>query len=474
MSTPVFCSIEEIKGSVKEALQTRGYVIVAGYSHRKHKYRFCFSEEEVEAERIAAQQMYKHLGKYGYNKLYYGYLPEVPYLPPTCKRASTNGAEEFLVIRYLAIRYGHDGRPMPEDWYPSGSDLKEWRASLTNADVTVRWLSQGQYGLGYNRDYGIFILAKEHGEWVWPNRAQLNLAYQSIVEADIPEENAVIHIKPANTRGSVLTKKKAMEKLFPEARIIEEKWDNAYNCAFSAANGDDDSVDLRREVARTILNGNKTRSNVRAMDPLGYGWEHEVRIAADFLFHNKPFDKYPFEEVLLWMHTFVDRGYPVIFKGEAARYIIENMVTYIQRPQGETGVFDLRADKLADGISILTRTDEGADVRAEVTVGPDCVALSFEVISAVLASTAERKGRLFDRFVKDVLTAKEPVIYFVAGSDNKTRRSLVEGRELLATSLTPADILYLARQRGVNMPAMVVEKALPGQRGLLVRTNITK
>lgn len=34
MSTPVFCSIEEIKGSVKEALQTRGYVIVAGYSHR--------------------------------------------------------------------------------------------------------------------------------------------------------------------------------------------------------------------------------------------------------------------------------------------------------------------------------------------------------------------------------------------------------------------------------------------------------
>ena len=40
--------------------------------------------------------------------------------------------------------------------------------------------------------------------------------------------------------------------------------------------------------------------------------------------------------------------------------------------------------------------------------------------------------------------------------------------------LTPADILYLARQRGANMPAMVVEKALPGQRGLLVRTNITK
>lgn len=457
---------------MKESLQTRGYVIVAGYSHRKHKYRFCFSEEEVEAERIAAQQMHKHLGKYGYNSLYYGYCPEAPYLPPTDKRASANSAEEFLVIRYLAIRYGHDGRPFPEDWYPSGSDLKEWRASLTNADVTVRWLSQGQYGLGYNRDYGIFILAKEHGEWVWPNRAQLNLAYRSIVEANIPEEDAVVHIKPANTHGSALTKKKAMEKLFPEARIIEEKWNNAYNCALSATNGDDDSVDLRREVARTILNGNNTRSNARAMDPLGYEWEREVRTATAFLFHNKPFDKYPFEEVLLWMHTFVERGYPVIFKGNAAHYIIESMVAYLKRPKKKTGAFDLRADKLADGISILTRTDEG--VRAEVTVGPDCVALSFEVISAVLASTAERKGRLFDRFVKDVLTSKEPVQYFVAGSDNKTRKSLVDGRELLAIYLTPADILYIARQRGVNMPEMVVEKALPGQRGLLVRTNITK
>lgn len=457
---------------MKESLQTRGYVIVAGYSHRKHKYRFCFSEEEVEAERIAAQQMHKHLGKYGYNSLYYGYCPEAPYLPPTDKRASANSAEEFLVIRYLAIRYGHDGRPFPEDWYPSGSDLKEWRASLTNADVTVRWLSQGQYGLGYNRDYGIFILAKEHGEWVWPNKAQLNLAYQSIVEANIPEEDAVVHIKPANTHGNALTKKKAMEKLFPEARIIEEKWNNAYNCALSATNGDDDSVDLRREVARTILNGNNTRSNARAMDPLGYEWEHEVRTATAFLFHNKPFDKYPFEEVLLWMHTFVERGYPVIFKGDAAHYIIESMVAYLKRPKKKTGAFDLRADKLADGISILTRTDEG--VRAEVTVGPDCVALSFEVISAVLASTAERKGRLFDRFVKDVLTSKEPVQYFVAGSDNKTRKSLVDGRELLAIYLTPADILHIARQRGVNMPAMVVEKALPGQRGLLVRTNLPK
>ena len=228
-----------------------------------------------------------------------------------------------------------------------------------------------------------------------------------------------------------------------------------------------DPVDPRREVASII-------AKVSAVHPGRYTYEKRRAEDANELVASPKPSKWAFEEILSWLRDYVEPGYPVIFKGEAARYIVENMVTYIQRPQGETGVFDLRADKLADGISILTRTDEGADVRAEVTVGPDCVALSFEVISAVLASTAERKGRLFDRFVADVVASKEPVLYFVAGSDNKTRKSLVDGRELLATSLTPADILYIARQRGIAMPTMVVEKALPGQRGLLVRTNITK
>ena len=77
-------------------------------------------------------------------------------------------------------------------------------------------------------------------------------------------------------------------------------------------------------------------------------------------------------------------------------------------------------------------------------------------------------------YINQLASSLSESVLNLAKSDNKTRRSLVEGRELLATSLTPADILYLARQRGVNMPVMVVEKALPGQRGLLVRTHFTK
>lgn len=55
MSTPVFCSVKETKGSLREELLTRGYIIAFFISHNKYKFRFCFSEEEVEAEHKAAR-----------------------------------------------------------------------------------------------------------------------------------------------------------------------------------------------------------------------------------------------------------------------------------------------------------------------------------------------------------------------------------------------------------------------------------
>ena len=179
-------------------------------------------------------------------------------------------------------------------------------------------------------------------------------------------------------------------------------------------------------------------------------------------------------------YLYVGPGYPVIFKGEAARSITWDIVAYLQRPEGEAGIFDLREDKLAEGASILTHVGEKEAVKVTVTHGPSCYALSFDCYKRSsdgmwdLRAGAKREEQAFEQFVDDVRASKEPVFYFVAGSDNRTRRSLVEGRELLATSLTPADILYIARNRGVNMPAMVVEKALLGQRGLLVRTHFPK
>lgn len=231
-----------------------------------------------------------------------------------------------------------------------------------------------------------------------------------------------------------------------------------------------DPVDPRREIAETI-------AKVSTHHPGRKAWM--VDDVNDLVASPKP-SKYAFEEVLSWMRTYVGPGYPVIFKGEAARSITWDIVAYLQRPEGEAGIFDLREDKLAEGASILTHVGEKEAVKVTVTHGPSCYALSFDCYKRSsdgmwdLRAGAKREEQAFEQFVQDVRSSKEPVFYFVAGSDNRTRRSLVEGRELLATSLTPADILYIARNRGVNMPAMVVEKALPGQRGLLVRTHFPK
>lgn len=233
-----------------------------------------------------------------------------------------------------------------------------------------------------------------------------------------------------------------------------------------------DPVDPRREVASII-------AKVSAVHPGRYTYEKRRAEDANELVASPKLSKWAFEEVLSWLRDYVEPGYPVIFKGDAEIYIVENMVAYLQRPEGETGIYGLQEDELADGTSILTCTSEDEAMKVTVDHNLGCIALSFSRYTrrgnTWKSSWHEKnKEQAFEWFMADVAASKEPVFYFVAGSDNKTRKSLVDGRELLATSLTPADILYLARQRGVNMPAMVVEKALPGQRGLLVRTNITK
>ena len=232
-------------------------------------------------------------------------------------------------------------------------------------------------------------------------------------------------------------------------------------------------MDPRREVAETI-------AKVSAVHP---GWDtYEKRRAEDaneLVASPKP-SKWAFEEVLSWLRDYVEPGYPVIFKGDASSYIMEHLVVYLQRPEGEAGIYDLREEMLGNGSSILTHAGEDEGVKVMVNEGSECIALSFDCYKRNsdgtwnLRAGARREEQAFEQFVDDVRASKDPVFYFVAGSDNKTRRSLVEGRELLATSLTPADILYSARNRGITMPPMVVEKALPGQRGLLVRTNLTK
>lgn len=233
-------------------------------------------------------------------------------------------------------------------------------------------------------------------------------------------------------------------------------------------------VDPRREIAETIA---KVSAHHPGWDTRGCRKVEDV----DALISLPEPSEFAFEEVLSWLRIYVDAGYPAIFKGEAARHITESMVVYLQRPEESTAVFSFHETKMGnEGCSALTQCIGNTAHKVMITQGLNFIAVSFDTGKLIMRECRcnfpgdEDKTAAFKAFTRDVAASKDPVLYFVACSDNRTRKSLVDGRELLATSLTPADILYIARQRGVTMPTMVVEKALPGQRGLLVRTNITK
>lgn len=241
----------------------------------------------------------------------------------------------------------------------------------------------------------------------------------------------------------------------------------------------DDTMGIRQMAARTVIKVSEMHPANGSKEGALSGQEREL-LVGKLLSPSTPFT-YLFEEVISWIRDLVEPGYPVIFKGKIEREIDMSRVFYIQRSNDEGIIFNFQEEYLPRSSScIYTHTSEDEAVKVTFDSGLGCIALGVD--HCVRSNDGEwepcagveREEQAFEQFVADVAASKEPVLYFVAGSDNKTRKSLVDGRELLATSLTSADILYVARQRGVNMPAMVVEKALPGQRGLLVRTNITK
>lgn len=175
----------------------------------------------------------------------------------------------------------------------------------------------------------------------------------------------------------------------------------------------------------------------------------------DLVASPKP-SEYAFEEVVSWLRTYVEPGYRVIFKGDASSYIMEHLVVYLQRPEGKATIFDLREDELADGASVLTHVGEDEAVKVTVTEGPNCIALSFDRCTRrgntwePRGVIAKRKEQVFDLFVGDVRSSKESVQYFVAGSDNRTRRSLVEGRELLEYIRTSGALAHAGRKLALS------------------------
>ena len=62
--------------------------------------------------------------------------------------------------------------------------------------------------------------------------------------------------------------------------------------------------------------------------------------------------------------------------------------------------------------------------------------------------------------------------FFVAGSDNVTRKAIVDGQELVSTPLMPTDIWRYITEEEEKWLRVTPVKALPGQRGIIARAEL--
>lgn len=81
-------------------------------------------------------------------------------------------------------------------------------------------------------------------------------------------------------------------------------------------------------------------------------------------------------------------------------------------------------------------------------------------------------ARDFMEVAKEHLKKGDKEFYFVAGSDNTTRKALVDGQELVSTPLMPTDIWRYITEAEEKWLRVTPVKALPGQRGIVARAEI--
>lgn len=219
---PFFDPFTEWNGTIGDAIEKCGHVAFCTYSSLKTKVRVCYTLEEVEEE-LAAIPHIKRIARQRYVSIETKVFADFVW-PDRDKIGTASKAEQFCVIRYNFVDYGHDFSPNKWEWYPSrtpgvGSpESANWNRSISNIGVRAVYLSQNDPRVGYNRDYGLFILAREEGGWVWPNNAQLEQAYRSISAAHIDPVEAIQYFDPTPLQFFT-TKEKAVERLFPYCRI---------------------------------------------------------------------------------------------------------------------------------------------------------------------------------------------------------------------------------------------------------------
>lgn len=181
----------------------------------------------------------------------------------------------------------------------------------------------------------------------------------------------------------------------------------------------------------------------------------------------------------------VKPGWSVIFKGEVAEMVWRDVNGYLElcyldrrdRCWGSTdmvrycGSYGKSYKKFAYSVN---RAEDGSvaisyDLNRPLYVERGAPPRNYQYLSSDWMRPAARD---FMEVAKEHLKKGDKEFYFVAGSDNTTRKALVDGQELISTPLMPTDIWLYITEAEEKWLRVTPVKALPGQRGIVTRAEI--
>ena len=200
---------------VKKCIEEHGHAIIYTDIALKGKYSLCKTIEDVERELSVESSIYDMIRKSGTFSVYY--LPVY-----SERRGSKDTADKFAFIPQYHMDWGHDGRPLLQDWlkfYPK----HEHRVG--NIDYMATSISSyDRVNVSYNYDIGFYVYALEDGEWVIPTEAQLVQFWDSVApmctDWDLLKESA-LNI-PARTVKQHVSPEYIISKMYPNTDV--SKW----------------------------------------------------------------------------------------------------------------------------------------------------------------------------------------------------------------------------------------------------------
>jgi len=180
----------------------------------------------------------------------------------------------------------------------------------------------------------------------------------------------------------------------------------------------------------------------------------------------------------------VKPGWSVIFKDEVAEMVWRDVTGYLElcylrvsRCWDSANMSQYRgsyAKSYKQFVYSVNRAEDGSvaisyDLDRPLYVERGAPPRNYQYVSSDWMRPAARD---FMEVAKEHLKKGDKEFYFVAGSDNTTRKALVDGQELVSTPLMPTDIWRYITEAEEKWLRVTPMKALPGQRGIVARAEL--